>query len=546
MKKRVRKSTEILVVAGLAACAFLASEVAMPQPNGKAIHGKRLSALKTPLHSSVERVSHRRKIEASLGDTAPFEDTFSQVDACMTETMQAADIPGAGLALVVDGELVYERGYGVKHRKQGGAVDAQTLFRIASVQKMMTAAAVMRQVESGAVDLNGPVTNLIPELQLAGPWPAESITVAHLLTHTAAIPSDINAVDCANTEENLSEWAASLGDIHLFAPPGSFWNYSNAGYDLAGLVAERASGTPYHQLVHDWVWEPAGMMATTLIPKEVIAYGNYTYSHDIDPETGEMVVTAPDDYECWRSAPSGNGFTTVGDLARWAKLMMEGGSDVLAPSSVDAMQTRQVSKHAVPGEDYGYGIQAEPYGIFAEPYQELEIRQHGGDYAGSSSYLLWAPEERFAVALLANGGNSGTLDMTAYCALDVVLQPEWQEEELEDTSDPSTWQRYSGRYLVRDFYGLFSGIERGLIPTHVAMADNQLFLSLSNDDSEVKRFPVEQLFLNTFFVDFDADGKFSGSDEPITFIEGVMPSGEPTIWLRNRNFVGKRISKDAS
>ena len=342
MNKRLSKTTEILAVAGLAACAFLASEVAMPQTDAPVGFVKRLSTRPSTLPYFVEPASPRRKLEARLVDTATVEDSIAQIDACMTETMQEADIPGAALALVVDGELVYERGYGVKHREQGGGVDAQTLFRIASVQKMMTAAAVMRQVESGAVDLNGPVTNLIPELQFAGPWPAESITVSHLLTHTAAIPSDTSAVDCGTTEENLSEWAASLGDVSLFAPPGSFWNYSNAGYRLAGLVAERASGMPYHQLMRDWIWEPTGMMATTLLPKEVIAYGNYTYSHGVNPETGETVIVAPDDYECWLAAPSGGGFSTVSDLARWAKLMVDGGGDVLAPSSVEAMQTRQV------------------------------------------------------------------------------------------------------------------------------------------------------------------------------------------------------------
>ena len=185
-------------------------------------------------------------------------------------------------------------------------------------------------------------------------------------------------------------------------------------------MAERASGTPYHQLMRDWIWEPVGMMATTLLPKEVIAYGNYTYSHEVDPKTGEMIISAPDDHECWWSAPSGNGFTTVGDLARWALLMMEGGGDVLTSSSVEAMQMRQVSRHYRPGEDYGYGIRAEPHGTFAEPYQDLEIREHSGGFVGWSSYLLWAPEEKFAVAVLANRG--GALEETAYCALDAALQ----------------------------------------------------------------------------------------------------------------------------
>ncbi len=111
MRRLGRKASEILAVAGLAACAFLASEVAMPQAADAAVgFGKRLSTRQPTLPSSEEPISHRPKIAASLGDTAVFEDTFVQLDACMTETMEAAEIPGAALALVVDGELVYERG----------------------------------------------------------------------------------------------------------------------------------------------------------------------------------------------------------------------------------------------------------------------------------------------------------------------------------------------------------------------------------------------------------------------------------------------------
>ncbi len=526
MNERLRKATGILAVAGLAACAFLASEVAMPQSDLVRGLGKRLNAHQSTLPPSGKPVSHSRKIAASLGlgDTTAVEDTFTQIDACMTETMAAAEIPGAALALVEGGERVYERGYGVKHREQGGAVDAQTLFHIGSVQKMMTAAAVMRQAELGVVDLDESVTNLIPELQFAGPWQAGSITVSHLLTHTSAVPN-LAKMKCDVT---LSEWASSLEDVHLFAPPGSFYNYSNAGFSLAGLVAERASGVPYPDLMHDWIWEPAGMMATTLQPQKVIAYGNYTHGHKVNPQTGETVIIAPDDHECWWSAPAVGGFTTVGDLARWALLVMEGGGDVLAPPSVEAMQARQVSTHKRSGEDYGYGIGAWPYGIFAEPYQDMEIRGHNGGATGWESSLLWAPEKQLAVAVLINKDDDENMaHIAAYCALQAVLQSEPQEEP-DYTTDPSTWKRYRGLYLVRNTPG-------DLTPAYVELVDNQLLLAeLNTDNFEVKVFPLEQAYLDTFLVE---------QKQNITFIETSEKSGKPTLWLRNRLFVGPRIDQ---
>lgn len=458
-------------------------------------------------------------------DESAIAEVIGQIDACMLSEMKESDIPGAALALVVDGELVYERGYGKKHHDQGGAVDADTLFRIGSIQKMMTAAAVMTQVEQGLVDLDEPVTQRIPELQFAGWHLAEEISVSHLLTHTAAIP-DITASDCG-TEETLSYWVSDLEDVRLFAPPGAFWNYSNAGYNLAGLVAERASGIPYQQLVQAQVWEPAGMMATTISPAEVIAYGNYTFGHEVDPEAEESVTLAPDSYDCMWSAPDGKGFSTAGDLARWALVMMEAGGAVLEPSSVEAMQGRQVSRHKVPDSDYGFGI-------YADRYRGIETRSHDGDVPGWSSLLLWAPQERFAVAVLSNGGMYTKPEFTAYCALEAALQPK-PEKAADYSTNPATWGRYRGLYKIRHKDG-----DRALV--YVAHVDNQLLWVEKAENSEIDVYPIKQLHLDTFFVDRDGDGDHNPlAEADVTFIKGSTRQGRRAMWLRYRHFVGRRI-----
>ena len=92
----------------------------------------------------------------------------STVDSCVQEAMVQYDIPGLAVGILVDGEFTYERGYGVKHRDQGGAVDEHTLFRHGSVGKMLTAAAILRLVDQGAVDLNDPVTEWVAYLKDIG------------------------------------------------------------------------------------------------------------------------------------------------------------------------------------------------------------------------------------------------------------------------------------------------------------------------------------------------------------------------------------------
>ena len=134
---------------------------------------------------------HREAIERPRVKAATVEDA---IDQCVQANMASLNAPGAAVAVILDGELLYESGYGVKRRTLTGAVAADTIFRIGSVTKQITAAVVMQQVELGRVDLGSPVTDYIPEFEVSGKWPADRITVRHALTHTTGYPDRINDV----------------------------------------------------------------------------------------------------------------------------------------------------------------------------------------------------------------------------------------------------------------------------------------------------------------------------------------------------------------
>ena len=129
------------------------------------------------------------------------------IDQCVEFNMLRLNAPGAAVAVVLDGELIYESGYGVKVRGGTVAVNPETIFRIGSVTKQMTAAAVMQQVELGRVDLSDPVTDYIPEFTIGGRWPADRITVWHTLTHTTGFPDRVNDWGLVNGNGALSIWA---------------------------------------------------------------------------------------------------------------------------------------------------------------------------------------------------------------------------------------------------------------------------------------------------------------------------------------------------
>ena len=442
------------------------------------------------------------------------------IDQCVEDDMAQLDAPGAAVAVMLDGQTIYTRGYGVKHSTQGGAVDSETAFRIGSVTKMMTAAAVMQQVELGRVDLDAPVTEYIPEFGIGGRWPAELITVRHALTHTTGFPDLINGGSSTGNDA-LSRWAAAQGAMQLYAPPGSFWNYSNPNFMMAGLVAERAAGVPYRDLYKQSLWEPAGMHHTTFSPVDVIRRGNYANGYYYDAESDREYNFGPLDNDFWASGPAGYAFSTVGDLARWALLLTDGGGPVLSPASAAMMQEPQVWQHFTPDLFYGFGIAI-------ERYLGLDVRKHGGRVLGFGTYLLWVPDRRFVVAVVTNV--SWSLSRAAYCIVDEVLEPD-PEEPMDLTTDPSTWGRYQGDYLLTETDGTQWRV-------NISLQGDALVGSVESPGApgEMLTAELQQLFLDTFLFDGDGDGT---PETDLTFCDRKGGPGF-TMWMRNRNAVGER------
>lgn len=450
---------------------------------------------------------------------AKLADDEATIDACVEAAMERVGTPGVAVAVVVDGQLFYQQGYGLKKRGEADPVTPQTVFRIGSVTKMMTAAAVMQQVEAGRIDLGDPVTRLIPDFSIAPPWRGEQITVHHVLTHTSGFPDVFFSLDDETGDEVLAEWVEGQGSMPLQAAPGAFWNYSNPNFMIAGLLAERASGMPYQQYVEENVWAPAGMATTTFDPNAVMQAGDWSWGHYTDPNSGFEFKYEPNDYDNSAVAPAGYAFSTASDLAHWATLMMEGGHGVISPESAATMQSHQVFLDYSSDQFYGLGV-------FSETFNGVELKQHGGNIPGWGTMLIWVPERNFAVAVLANTFES--LPDAGYCITDALLDLEPQEP-IDETTDPATWSQFAGTYNMVDFVGRHWTAE-------VTWSDSALGLNLIpawSPESAIES-PLVQTSSRTFLADLDGDDV---PETDFTFI-GNGGTPDPVIWLRNRQMVG--------
>jgi CubicO group peptidase (beta-lactamase class C family) len=463
---------------------------------------------------------HPSDVDRPLPKTASLP---SEVDACVTANMADFDTPGASVAVMHGGDLVYEHGYGVLHAYNATPTRADSVFRIGSITKMMVAASLMQLVDLGLVDLDLPVTEYVPDFAVAGPWSASSITVRNTLTHTTSFPDVIRHI-VGTGPESLSDWATRQDDMSLYAAPRSFWNYSNPNFMLAGLVAQNVSGVDYRSLLRDRLWLPAGMNHTTFDAEAVASAGNFAYGHTWNDAQNRWNLTHPETVDSWAAGPAGWALSTAGDLVRWADLLMTDGGGVLSTQSIREMQRPHVWLNMRPDMYYALGI-------MAESYKGLDVRQHGGNISGWGSYVLWVPDERLAVAVLANAPQS--LIDASYCIVDSVLDLPPAGPPPDYSTDSATWSKYSGTY---DVIEAATGITWS---ADVFVDASRLWATISGPTvPEPDGVTVElyQVYPETFVIDADGDG---AADVDLSFVAG---HGDPprVKFVRNRQSVGTR------
>src|SRR3954454_3671405 len=141
-------------------------------------------------------------------------------------------VPGASLAVLADGEVA-DTAYGVLNRRTGAEATPDSLWQIGSISKVWTATLAMQLVDDGLLDLDSPVADYLPELELADADVAKTVTMRHLLTHTSGIDGDV-FTDTGRGDECLERYVALLAEVKQNHPLGATWSYCNSGFSLAG------------------------------------------------------------------------------------------------------------------------------------------------------------------------------------------------------------------------------------------------------------------------------------------------------------------------
>jgi D-alanyl-D-alanine carboxypeptidase len=322
-------------------------------------------------------------------DTAEDPVRTSDLDEVIAKLAPPAG-PGAAIAVQQHGEVIHTASHGLANVEWGIPIAADTVFRIGSITKQFTAAAIMHLVEQGKIELDHPLERWLPDYPVNG----RLITVRHLLNHTSGIKSYTSLPhffrDISRQDMPLARLIDVFKDLEPDFEPGERFLYNNSGYVLLGAIIEACSGEDYATFLANTFFTPLGMTSTRylhdepIVPKRASGYA----------EAAGRLSNAP---PLAMSLPHAAGAlgATVGDLLIWDRALR--GGHVVSPASYAAMTT---PGRLNDGSPMTYG-----FGLATLNYRGHPGIGHGGGINGFLSNLTYWPDADLTIAVLSNSGS---------------------------------------------------------------------------------------------------------------------------------------------
>ena len=335
---------------------------------------------------------------------------IAEIKAFVEDSMQKLGIPGASLALVDGGKVVYEGGLGKRELGKPEPVDENTLFMAASNTKGMTTLLLSELVDEKKLKWDEPVVDVYPSFKLGDPETTKKVLVKNLICACTGLPRQdlewIFEFKQATPESSL----ALLGTMQPTSKYGEVFQYSNlmasaAGYIGAHIVYPNMElGTAYDTAMQKRIFDPLGMKSTTFDMARALK-GNHASPHgdDVDGKVG--VANIAFDYSVMPHRPAGGVWTSADDLIRYVQLELSlgklpNGKQLVSAENLLARRARQIDV----GEDHYYGM-----GLMVDSTYGVPVVHHGGSMAGYKSDIDFLPDSGVGAVLLTNSDNGGML-----------------------------------------------------------------------------------------------------------------------------------------
>lgn len=391
-------------------------------------------------------------------ETAALPAGMQQFDAQMERVRKQFDVPGIAVAIVKDGQIVLERGYGVRELGKPAPVQANTLFAIASNTKAFTAASLSILADEGKLSLDDKVIEHLPWFRMSDPYVTNEMRVRDLLAHRSGL--SLGAGDLLywpTTSYTTEEVVQRLAKVPLKGGFRDRYAYDNILYAVAQKVIEQVSGQSYAAFLQQRIFTPVGMAGTRfnadhLQPGDTAAVGHAKY------DFSKLRTVAPLTWS--NNSGAGGVYSSAHDMALWMNVQLAGGALADGTPLFSAKRQREmwsmitpisVPEPAVPElaaarpNFAGYGE-----GWSLSDYRGHRLVWHTGGWPGMVSRLTLVPEQKLGVVVLTNQEVGAAFNAVTLQVLDAFLQlpaTDWtaayaKAAEKADAEADTSWKHH--------------------------------------------------------------------------------------------------------
>jgi CubicO group peptidase (beta-lactamase class C family) len=475
-------------------------------------------------------------------------------EAYIADALHRLGVPGASVAVVQDGDVVYLQGFGVTELGGADPVTPDTLFMIGSVTKSMTSTMAASLVDEGRLSWETPMVELLPEFAVADPELTPRLTIADAFCACTGVPRrDPESLFNADTLAP-ARLIAQVGQLSLTAPFGELFQYSNQMYAVGGFAAAAAAGAAPHELfegyvatMRDRLLTPLGMTRSTFILDEVLASGDYALPHNAGIDGRTVLMPLLLERKVTGVAPAGALWSSAREMARYLRMEL---ADGVAPDgarvvSAEHLARTRAPRVGIPGRPDLPPVLAESsthyaMGWFVGTYQGQPLINHSGGTFGFSAEAAFLPEADLGVVILTNDAQAGGFFAYAVqyrlfellfdqpAEFDALLNQglEQQAAQLAEMQaqlqpvDPAAVEPYLGRYA-----------NPALGEVALVLRDGQLIFDAGEFRSELRPLADEAGHVVYVFT----DPPLAGRPAPITLRRGANGRPEIAVTVEGEN-----------
>lgn len=347
----------------------------------------------------------------------PIRPVIKQLKKFIKDGMLKTGVPGVAVAVVYRDKVVYLEGFGIRKAGSDAAIDADTVFQLASLSKPITSTIVAALVGDQKVDWDSRIADLDPDFKLSDPDVTQQLTIRDLLSHRSGLPTS-----AGDALEDLGfRRPEILHQMRLLPLTGKFresYQYSNFGFTEGAIAASKKVGMSWEDLARTRLFEPLGMTSTSYRYSDYENTENKAAIHVI--VDGKAVARYHRDPDA--QAPAGSASASVRDVAEWLRLQLAGGmwdgQSIVAADALEETHTPQIQR----GTDnqtkkplyYGLG-----WNIDHDAAGRLLLSHSGAFYIGTGTTVKFSPSQQLGIVVLTNALPTGLAEATANTFFDL-------------------------------------------------------------------------------------------------------------------------------